>query len=59
MNDFKPFDDTLTGLIAALSPAARRRMAADIAKTLRARQQRRIKMQKADGTPYAAENASR
>lgn len=47
MNDFKPFDDTLTGLIAALSPAARRRMAADIAKTLRARQQRRIKMQKA------------
>ncbi|MBC6535837.1 phage virion morphogenesis protein [Citrobacter amalonaticus] len=55
MNDFKPFDDKLAGLIAALSPAARRRMAADIAKTLRARQQRRIKMQKApDGTPYAA-----
>ena len=55
MNDFKPFDDKLAGLIAALSPAARRRMAADIAKTLRARQQRRIKTQKApDGTPYAA-----
>ncbi|EOW1724580.1 phage virion morphogenesis protein, partial [Citrobacter freundii] len=36
MNDFKPFDDKLAGLIAALSPAARRRMAADIAKTLRA-----------------------
>ncbi|QMG39630.1 phage virion morphogenesis protein [Citrobacter freundii] len=55
MNDFKPFDDKLAGLIAALSPAARRRMAADIAKTLRARQQRRIKSQKApDGTPYAA-----
>lgn len=55
MNDFKSFDDKLAGLIAALSPAARRRMAADIAKTLRARQQRRIKTQKApDGTPYAA-----
>lgn len=55
MNDFKPFDDKLAWLIAALSPAARRRMAADIAKTLRARQQRRIKTQKApDGTPYAA-----
>ena len=55
MNDFKPFDDKLAGLIAALSPTARRRMAADIAKTLRARQQRRIKTQKApDGTPYAA-----
>lgn len=55
MNDFKPFDDKLAGLIAALSPSARRRMAADIAKTLRARQQRRIKTQKApDGTPYAA-----
>lgn len=55
MNDFKPFDDKLAALIAALSPTARRRMAADIAKTLRTRQQRRIKMQKApDGTPYAA-----
>lgn len=55
MNDFKPFDDKLAELIAAMSPAARRRMAADIAKTLRARQQRRIKTQKApDGTPYAA-----
>lgn len=55
MNDFKPFDDKLSALIAALSPAARRRMAADIAKTLRTRQQRRIKTQKTpDGTPYAA-----
>ena len=55
MNDFKPFDDKLAGLIAALSPTARRKMAADIAKTLRARQERRIKTQKAhDGTPYAA-----
>nr|WP_314523524.1 phage virion morphogenesis protein [uncultured Lelliottia sp.] len=55
MNDFKPFDDRLAGLIAALSPASRRRMAADIAKTLRTRQQRRIKAQKApDGSPYEA-----
>ncbi|EMP4585805.1 phage virion morphogenesis protein [Enterobacter hormaechei] len=55
MNEFKPFDDRLAGLIAALSPASRRRMAADIAKKLRTSQQRRIKMQKApDGTPYAA-----
>ncbi|MCS2150271.1 phage virion morphogenesis protein [Scandinavium manionii] len=55
MNEFKPFDDRLAGLIAALSPASRRRMTADIAKTLRTRQQRRIKTQTApDGTPYAA-----
>lgn len=55
MNDFKPFDDKLSALIAALSPTARRKMAADIAKTLRTRQQRRIKTQKAPaGTPYAA-----
>ncbi|MGU3447593.1 phage virion morphogenesis protein [Enterobacteriaceae bacterium C34A] len=55
MNDFKPFDDRLAGLIATLSPAGRRRMAAEVAKTLRTRQQRRIKTQKApDGSPYAA-----
>lgn len=55
MSEFKPFENKLAGLIAALSPASRRRMAADIAKTLRTRQQRRIKTQKApDGTPYAA-----
>lgn len=55
MNDFKPFDDKLAALIASLSPTGRRRMASDIAKKLRQRQQRRIKSQKApDGTPYAA-----
>ncbi|HBR5838181.1 TPA: phage virion morphogenesis protein [Klebsiella pneumoniae] len=54
MNDFKPFEDKLAGLIAALSPAGRRRMTADIAKKLRQRQQQRIKSQKApDGTPFA------
>ena len=60
MNDFKPFDDKLAGLIAALSPTARRKMAADIAKPLRARQQRRIKTQKApDGTAYAPRKPQR
>ncbi|EDP8647449.1 phage virion morphogenesis protein [Salmonella bongori] len=44
----------LTGLIATVSPAGRRRMAADIAKKLRASQQHRIKTPTApDGTPYA------
>lgn len=53
MSEFKPFDDKLAGLIGALSPASRRRMAADIAKELRRSQQQRIKQQKApDGTPY-------
>ncbi len=55
MNEFKPFDDRLAGLIAALSPAGRRRMGAEMAKTLCTRQQKRIKTQKApDGSPYAA-----
>lgn len=55
MNEFKPFEDKLAGLIASLSPAARRRMTAEIAKQLRASQQQRIKRQQApDGTPYAA-----
>lgn len=55
MNDFKPFDDQLAGLIAALSPAGRRRLAVEIAKQLRTAQQQRIKQQKApDGSPYQA-----
>jgi len=55
MNDFKPFDDRLNGLIAALSPAARRKLAGEIAKELRKSQQQRIKQQKApDGSPYQA-----
>lgn len=55
MNEFKPFDDKLAGLLAALSPAGRRRLTVDIAKKLRQRQQQRIKTQKApDGTAYAA-----
>lgn len=55
MSDFKPFDDRLNGLIAALSPAARRTLAGEIAKELRKSQQQRIKLQKApDGSPYQA-----
>ncbi|EMF4614675.1 phage virion morphogenesis protein [Yersinia enterocolitica] len=54
MNEFKPFEDKLAGLIAALSPASRRSMTVEIAKKLRQRQQQRIKSQKSpDGTPYA------
>ncbi|HCJ6523688.1 TPA: phage virion morphogenesis protein [Enterobacter cloacae] len=55
MSEFKPFDDRLNGLIAALSPAARRKLAGEIAKQLRKSQQQRIKQQKApDGSPYQA-----
>lgn len=55
MSEFKPFDDRLNGLIAALSPTARRELAGEIAKELRKSQQQRIKLQKApDGSPYQA-----
>lgn len=55
MSEFKPFDDRLNGLIAVLSPAARRKLAGEIAKELRKSQQQRIKLQRApDGSPYQA-----
>ncbi|MFH2811917.1 phage virion morphogenesis protein [Enterobacter ludwigii] len=55
MSDFKPFDNQLAGLLAALSPAGRRKLAGDIAKELRKSQQQRIKQQKApDGSAYQA-----
>ena len=55
MSEFKPFDDRLNGLIAALSPASRRKLAGEIAKELRKSQQQRIKQQNApDGSPYKA-----
>lgn len=60
MSEFKPFDDRLNGLIAALSPASRRKLAGDIAKELRKSQQQRIKQQKApDGSPYQARKRQR
>lgn len=55
MSDFKPFDNKLAGLLAALSPTGRRKLAGEIAKQLRTAQQQRIKQQKApDGSPYQA-----
>lgn len=55
MSEFKPFDDRLNGLLAALSPAARRKLAGEIAKELRKSQQQRVKLQKApDGSLYQA-----
>ena len=55
MSDFKPFDNQLAGLLAALSPAGRRKLAGEIAKQLRTAQQQRIKQQIApDGSPYQA-----
>lgn len=55
MNELKPFNDALAGLIASLTPKARKTLAVTIAKRLRASQQQRIKRQQApDGTPYAA-----
>ncbi|EPX2858692.1 phage virion morphogenesis protein [Escherichia coli O104:H7] len=53
MSELTPFDDQMEGLIGALSPASRRRLAAEIAKQLRAAQQQRVRQQKApDGSPY-------
>lgn len=55
MNEFKPFDDKLAGLIGTVPPSSRRWLAAEIAKQLRAAQQQRIRQQKAlDGTQYQA-----
>ncbi|EOE6645288.1 TPA: phage virion morphogenesis protein [Enterobacter hormaechei] len=55
MSEFKPFDNQLAGLLAALSPAGRRKLAGEIAKQLRTAQQQRIKQQQApDGSPYQA-----
>lgn len=54
MSELNPFEDRLAALIAALSPAGRRNLSAEIAKTLRQQQQQRIKAQRApDGSPYA------
>lgn len=59
MNEFKRFEDRMTGLIESLSPSGRRRLAVDIAKKLRQRQQQRIKLQKGpDGTPYVPRKTS-
>lgn len=55
MSELTVLQERLAGLIASLSPAARRQMVANIAKKLRTSQQQRIRRQQApDGTPYAA-----
>ena len=55
MSELTALQERLSGLIASLSPAARRQIAAEIAKKLRISQQQRIKRQQAPvGTPYAA-----
>ncbi len=55
MSELTPFDNQVAGLIGALAPASRRKLAAEIAKELRRSQQQRIKQQKApDGTLYQA-----
>ncbi|HGI5913895.1 TPA: phage virion morphogenesis protein, partial [Yersinia enterocolitica] len=58
MSELTHFEQRLAGLIEKLSPASRRRLAANIAKQLRISQQQRIKRQQApDGTLYAARKA--
>ena len=53
MNELKPFDDKLAGLLASLSASGRRQLAGKVAKVLRSSQQQHIKQQRApDGTPY-------
>lgn len=55
MSDLKMYNDQLDALIANLSPASRRNMAAEIAKKLRATQQQNIKAQHGpDGKPFVA-----
>lgn len=55
VSDLQAFEERLAALIANLSPASRKQMAADIAKRLRASQQANIKAQRApDGTPFTA-----
>ncbi|GKX44573.1 virion morphogenesis protein [Pectobacterium carotovorum subsp. carotovorum] len=58
MNELKPFDDKLAGLLASLSASGRRKLAGTVAKALRGSQQQHIKQQQApDGTPYAPRKA--
>lgn len=53
MNELEPLETKLAALLANLSSAARKKMATDIARKLRASQQRNIKRQQApDGTPF-------
>ncbi|MFW5408094.1 phage virion morphogenesis protein [Pectobacterium brasiliense] len=58
MNELKPFDDKLAGLLASLSVSGRRKLAGTVAKALRGSQQQHIKQQQApDGIAYAPRKA--
>ncbi|MEQ9945253.1 phage virion morphogenesis protein [Pectobacterium aroidearum] len=58
MNELKPFDDKLAGLLASLSASGRRKLAGTVAKALRGSQQQHIKAQTSpDGTAYAPRKA--
>ncbi|MFJ5493773.1 phage virion morphogenesis protein [Pectobacterium carotovorum] len=58
MNELKPFDDKLAGLLANLSASGRRQLAGKVAQALRNSQQQHIKQQRApDGTPYTPRKA--
>lgn len=59
MNEFKRFEDRLTGLIESLSPSGRRRLSAELAKRLRQSQQRRVMAQKARTAPPTRHVSSR
>lgn len=53
MSDLRLVNDRLSALINSLSPSARKEMARNIAKKLRASQQQNIRRQQApDGTPF-------
>lgn len=53
MSDLDPFDARLSGLLSAVSPTSRRRLAAGISMALQQSQARRIAAQQnPDGTPY-------
>jgi phage virion morphogenesis protein len=53
VSDLSPIDSFASGLVAALEPAARRALAKELAKALRASQSKRIAAQlNPDGTPY-------
>lgn len=53
MSELAPFDARVAGLLSQLQPAARRRLAAEIARRLKASQAQRIAAQRnPDGTPY-------
>lgn len=58
MNDLQMVNDRLNALIGNLSASARKEMARNIAKKLRASQQKNIKNQQApDGTPFKPRKA--